>query len=63
MDGAPRSTSRESRATWLVLATDGPALALEQMAPPTARVRTVQDPVAFADLLTTGRPHKVSVDR
>jgi len=56
MDGAPRSTSRTSRTTWLVLATDGPALALEQMAPATAHVRTVQDPVAFSDLLTSGRP-------
>ena len=56
MDGAPRSTSRESRATWLVLATDGPALALEQLAPSSARVRTVHDPVAFTDLLTSGRP-------
>ena len=56
MDGAPRSTSRESRTTWLVLATDGPALALEQLAPSSARVRTVHDPAAFTDLLTSGRP-------
>lgn len=61
MDGAPRSTARESRATWLVLAIDGPALALDQLAPSSARVRIVHDPVAFADLLAGDRPRLVIV--
>ena len=46
----------EARATWLVLATDGPGLGLEQLAPVQTRVRTVADPVAFDELLTGERP-------
>ena len=46
----------ERRTTWLVLATDGPALQLERYAPPSARVRAVADPTIFASLLHDGRP-------
>lgn len=42
--------------TWLVLATDGPGIELERVAPAATRVRTVADPGAFADLLATDRP-------
>jgi two-component system response regulator RegX3 len=56
MAGTPRTGSLEPRATWLVLAADGLALALKQAAPPAARVRTVEDPAAFTDLLTSDRP-------
>jgi len=46
----------QRRATWLVLATDGPALELEGIAPASARVRAVADPTVFASLLHDGRP-------
>jgi DNA-binding response OmpR family regulator len=52
--GAPGTP--EARATWLVLATDGPGLALERFAPSPARVRTVADPAAFDELLARDRP-------
>jgi DNA-binding response OmpR family regulator len=44
------------RPTWLVLATEGPALALDRCAPGTARIRIVADPTAFLGLLQDGRP-------
>ena len=44
------------RATWLVLAVDGPALALDGHVPASVRVRTVGDSSVFADLLHEGRP-------
>jgi two-component system response regulator RegX3 len=47
---------QEARATWLVLATDGPALELDRFAPSPARVRTVGDPAAFDELLARDRP-------
>lgn len=56
MDGSTRAGTREPRATWLVLATDGPALALGEAAPPATRVRTVADPKSFIDLLSGDRP-------
>jgi DNA-binding response OmpR family regulator len=40
----------------LVLATDGPALALDQVAPPATRIRIVAEPASFADLLVDDRP-------
>jgi len=43
-------------ATWLVLATDGPALELESLAPASTRIRAVADPTVFASLLHEGRP-------
>ena len=46
----------QRRATWLVLATEGPALELEALAPAATRVQTVADPAAFASLLHDGRP-------
>lgn len=52
--GAPGTP--EARSTWLVLATDGPGLALEQLAPSPARVRTVADPAVFDELLARDRP-------
>ena len=48
--------ARSPASTWLVLATDGPGLALEQFAPSPARVRTVADPAAFDELLARDRP-------
>jgi DNA-binding response OmpR family regulator len=47
--------------TWLVLASDGPALELSDRAPSTARIRTLSDPVAFLDLLRAGQPRIVVV--
>ena len=46
----------QRRATWLVLATDGPALELQGLAPASVRVRAVSDPAEFARLLHDGRP-------
>jgi DNA-binding response OmpR family regulator len=51
-----RNLPAEPRATWLILATDGPATELDGLAPATARLRTVADPQRFSDLLTTDRP-------
>ena len=56
MATAPRSGSPAPRASWLVLATDGPATELERLAPVAVRVRTVADPDDFRDLLTSGQP-------
>jgi DNA-binding response OmpR family regulator len=52
----PGRDLNQRRTTWLVLATEGPALELEALAPAATRVHTVADPVAFASLLRTGRP-------
>jgi DNA-binding response OmpR family regulator len=51
----------QRRATWLVLATDGPALELEGLAPASVRVRAVADPTMFTTLLRDGRPRIVVV--
>lgn len=59
MTGTTRAGAAETRATWLVLAADGPALELGELAPTAARVRTVADPIAFADLLASDRPRIV----
>ena len=56
MATASSAGSPAARATWLVLATDGPGLDLGQVAPAATRVRTVQDPGVFADLLASDRP-------
>ena len=56
MPSEPRDGSIEPRATWLVLATDGPALELQHLTPVTTRVRTVADPRAFNDVLASDRP-------
>ena len=53
---ASRLRSAEPRATWLVLATDGPATQLGSLAPATAHVRIVADPEVFARLLTADHP-------
>jgi DNA-binding response OmpR family regulator len=53
-DGAIELSRRGT--TWLVLASDGPALDLEGVAPSTVRVRAVSDPAEFARLLRDGRP-------
>jgi len=52
----PRVDAGGRHATWLILATDGPALLLDGLAPATTRIRTVEEPSAFADLLHQGRP-------
>lgn len=54
--GDPGVDFSQRRATWLVLATDGPALELERLAPASTRVRAVADPAVFAGLLHDGRP-------
>jgi DNA-binding response OmpR family regulator len=56
MAGEPPTGSTLLRATWLVLAADGPALDLALVAPPAVRVRAVADPTVFADLLVRDRP-------
>lgn len=56
MAPAPPSGSPEPRATWLVLATDGPGTELERLAPINVRIRTVAEPDTFSDLLTRDRP-------
>jgi DNA-binding response OmpR family regulator len=56
MADVARSRPAEQRATWLVLAIDGPAIELHRLAPTKARVRTVADPDAFNELLTRDRP-------
>jgi DNA-binding response OmpR family regulator len=56
MATAFRTGSPERRATWLVLATDGPATELERLVPMTVRVRTVADPDSFGAILTRDRP-------
>jgi DNA-binding response OmpR family regulator len=56
MMGEPGVDLGQRRTTWLVLATDGPALELERFAPPSARVQAVADPAVFASLLHDGRP-------
>lgn len=53
---APRPSNPETRATWLVLADDGPSLELGLVAPPATQVRAVAEPGAFADLLLSDRP-------
>jgi DNA-binding response OmpR family regulator len=50
------SRTVEQRASWLVLATDGPATEIDLLAPTSARVRTVSDPDSFSELLTHDRP-------
>jgi DNA-binding response OmpR family regulator len=52
----PGGDFSERRATWLVLAADGPALELDGLAPTSTRIRTATDPSIFADLLRGGRP-------
>ena len=54
--GDQAADSISSRVTWLVLATDGPALDLARLAPASARVRAVEDPSTFSFLLRHGRP-------
>jgi DNA-binding response OmpR family regulator len=54
--GDPAVEFGERRATWLVLAIDGPALELESLAPASARIRAVADATAFARLLHDSRP-------
>ena len=56
MAEASRLRSANHRATWLVLATDGPATQLGPLAPDRAHVRIVDDPDAFAQLLTADHP-------
>ena len=56
MTDASRIQSTSPRATWLVLATDGPATKLEDLARGSVSVRTVGDPEAFGRLLTAERP-------
>lgn len=48
--------TRDPRGTWLVLATDGPALSLTSLADVPAAIRAVSDPGAFIHHLTNGRP-------
>jgi DNA-binding response OmpR family regulator len=52
----PGSSPTRPRATWLVLARDGPAIRLADVALPSARVHTVDDPSAFIELLAAQRP-------
>jgi len=52
----PSADSPEARATWLVLAADGPALEIGGVAPGTAHVRAVDDPTIFTALLASDRP-------
>ena len=56
MAAEPSSQSTEPRATWLVLADAGPGVDLCDLAPATARVRTVADPATFAECLIRDRP-------
>jgi len=56
MRDASRIQSTGHRATWLVLATDGPATKLEDLARGSIHVRTVADPEAFSRLLASDRP-------
>jgi len=56
MAPAPRSGSAATRATWLVLATDGSATELERLTPHAISVRTVADPDIFRERLTSDRP-------
>lgn len=56
MAGNPGVDFSQRRATWLVLAADGPALELEGLAPDSTRIQTVADPSIFANLLHAGRP-------
>lgn len=55
MAGEPPTGSSEPRATWLVLAADGPALDLELFAPTGTRVQTVADPEAHPGRAYTRR--------
>lgn len=45
-----------ARATWLVLATDGPGLEVDRYAPAPTRVRCEADPARFVRLLASDRP-------
>ena len=56
MTDASRIQSTGQRATWLVLATNGPATELEALARGSVHVRIVGDPEAFCRLLATDRP-------
>jgi DNA-binding response OmpR family regulator len=56
MATASNAGSPVARATWLVLATDGPGLELDQVALGATRVRTVSDSATFAELLASERP-------
>jgi DNA-binding response OmpR family regulator len=56
MTDASRIQSTEHRATWLVLATDGPATELEGLTGGTVYVRTVADASTFSSVLINDRP-------
>jgi DNA-binding response OmpR family regulator len=56
MASEPPNGSIERRATWLVLADDGPALELQHLTPVATRVRTLADPRVFNDMLAADRP-------
>ena len=56
MAGELRNRSGEPKATWLVLAIDGPGVELPHTAPDGARVRTVGDPATFLTILAADRP-------
>ena len=51
----PGSNPRNRHPTWLVLATDGPGLALDGWAPAGTRIWTAADPGAFLNKLRDGR--------
>lgn len=50
------TTGTDVRASWLVLATDGPGVELVDAAPTTARVRLTGDPDLYAHVLASERP-------
>jgi DNA-binding response OmpR family regulator len=56
MAGEQRNGAGEPRATWLVLAVDGPGPELSRAAPDGPRVRWVEDPAIFLTVLTVDRP-------
>lgn len=56
MADASADRSVEHRATWLVLATDGPATELNRLAPASEHVRIVAEPYAFVRLMTADHP-------
>jgi two-component system response regulator RegX3 len=56
MTGEQRNGAGAQRATWLVLAVDGPGLELPKAAPDGPRVRTIADPATFLAIFDTDRP-------
>jgi predicted RNase H-like nuclease len=61
MAGEPLTGLDEPRATWLVLARDGPSLELRNATPRQVHARIVTDHHAFADLLAAHRLRMVDV--